>query len=128
MPIPINVYSALWNNGHLLGLTCTEGLAPILSEQRGPDIPQTLHPTDMQLTHVHPPWIDRFPFPLMRDNFILLLGLIDTEDFLYDIFNGPSFSLVPGGASWDPKAWTVEESWKKKWGFLFDPNLFFPEA
>lgn len=123
MPIPINIYSALWTNGDLLGLKCTDGLAAILSERRGPETPASLHPTEMQLSYVHPPWIDRFPFPKMRDNFIALLGLIDTEDFLCDLFNGPSFSLTPGCASWDPTAWTVEANWKKKWGFLFEQDL-----
>lgn len=54
----------------------------------------------------------------------MLLGVVDPEEFLCDMFNGPSFVLEGGGASWDPKVWSIEESFRNKWGFLFDKDLF----
>lgn len=78
----------------------------------------------MQIMTIHPPWIDRFPFPKMRENFILLLGVIDPEEFLCDMFNTPSFTLQAGGASWDPKVWSIEAAFRGKWGFLFNNDLF----
>ncbi|KAF2163524.1 hypothetical protein M409DRAFT_68445 [Zasmidium cellare ATCC 36951] len=123
MPIPLNVYSALYKNGTFLGLACSN-CVPCLSAPAGPDVPESLRPTSVQLMTIHPPWIDRFPFPKMRENFIMLLGVVDPEEFLCDMFNGPSFTLEGGGASWDPKVWSIEESFRNKWGFLFDKDLF----
>ncbi|KAK4501060.1 hypothetical protein PRZ48_006866 [Zasmidium cellare] len=123
IPIPLNVYSALYKNGEFLGLACSNCI-PALSTPAGPNVPESLRPTSVQLMTIHPPWIDRFPFPKMRENFILLLGVVDPEEFLNDIFNSPSFTVQAGGSSWDPKVWGIEESFKKKWGFLFDKDLF----
>lgn len=58
----------------------------------------------------------------------MLLGVIDPEEFLNDMFNGPSFTLAAGGASWDPSVWSIEEGFREKWGFLFDEGLFELEA
>ncbi|KAF7189938.1 hypothetical protein HII31_08760 [Pseudocercospora fuligena] len=123
LPIPLDVYSALWKNGEFMNLSCGT-LIPQLSKAFGPEVPGSLRPTDLQITTLHPPWIDRFPFPHMRENFIHLLGVIDPESFLQDIFNMPCFTIEPGGAPWDPKAWKMEKKFRDKWGYLWDKNLF----
>lgn len=102
----------------MMGLLCSVSTiaesAPV-----GPEIPESLRPTYLQLTVPHPPWIDRFPFPQMRDNMIVLLGVIDEEEFLADLFCLTSFTIEPGAPSWDPGAWKIGEEFSAKWGYLF---------
>lgn len=114
-----SVYQACYVNGAILGLMCSVSFigpsAPV-----GPDVPESLRPTPLQLTVPHPPWIDRFPFPRMRDNMITLLGLIDEEGFLADLFCLTSFTIRNGAPSWDPSAWKIGPEFSAKWGYLFD--------
>src|ERR1700742_286296 len=95
-------------------VSCSSKSCPV-----GPDIPESLRPTELQLTVVHPRWIDRFPFPKMRDNMITLMGIINEEEFLADLFCFTSFTLDAGAASWDPKAWRIGKEFSAKWGYLF---------
>ncbi|EME81886.1 uncharacterized protein MYCFIDRAFT_188782 [Pseudocercospora fijiensis CIRAD86] len=123
LPIPLSVYSALWKNGEFMSLSCST-LVPQLSKAFGAEVPASLRPTDLQRSTLHPPWIDRFPFPHMRENFIHLIGVIDPEEFLHDVFNTPCFTIEAGGAPWDPKAWRMEERFRERWGYLWDEDLF----
>lgn len=124
-PIPISLYCALWKNGELQGLKCSEHKLSSLSKDLGPHIPETLQPTALQLTIPHPGFIDRWPFPKMRDNLIVAVqGFINPEDFLNDIFNMPSFTIRPGYSPWDPAGWDIEPGFQEKWGFLFRPQPF----
>ncbi len=68
---------------------------------------------------LHSQFIDRFPFPRLRDNMICLIGHIDEEDFLGDLFNLTSFTMTPGRAPWDPGAWKMGKEFGMKWGYLF---------
>lgn len=67
---------------------------------------------------VHPRWIDRLPFPKMRDRLIELRGVVDEEEILGDLFTMPSWRIEEGGESWEPSAWKMEEGWAAKWGWL----------
>ena len=116
--VTANVYGALYINGALMGLACSVTFAS-KSQPFGPELPDTLRPTPLQLTTVHPQWIDRFPFPKMRDNMITLLSIIDEEEFLGDLFCLTSFTVEPGAASWDPTAWKISKEFGAKWGYLF---------
>ncbi|KAJ9200434.1 hypothetical protein DTO164E3_4009 [Paecilomyces variotii] len=116
--VPITVYAALWENGAMMGLSCSTSV-PARSSSAGSHIPEPLQPTSLQLTTIHPLWIDRFPFPRMRDNTITLLGLIQEDDFLRDLFCMDSFEIKPGGAPWDPTAWKIGKNFQEKWGYLF---------
>ena len=116
--LPGSVYAALFNNGSMMGIACSVSI-PSKSAIAGPEIPVSLKPTSLQLTTAHPLWIDRFPFPKMRDNMITLLGIIDEEEFLGDLFCLSSFTLEPGLASWDASAWKVGKEFSEKWGYLF---------
>ncbi|KAK5190671.1 hypothetical protein LTR99_003411 [Exophiala xenobiotica] len=116
--VTANVYGALFANGALMGLACSITFAS-KSQPFGPGLPEPLRPTPLQLTTIHPQWIDRFPFPKMRDNMITLLSIIDEEEFLADLFCLTSFTIEPGAASWDPKAWKISKEFGAKWGYLF---------
>jgi hypothetical protein len=72
------------------------------------------------MTVLHVPWIDRFPFPQMRDNAIRMScrDNFDEEEFLFDVFMGETFTITPGSLSWDPSAWAVTKSFEEKWRFL----------
>lgn len=116
--VPLNVFAALFNNGAMLGLACG-CVIPSKSSPCGPEIPQSLQPTALQLLQHHQQWIDRFPFPRMRDNIISLNGIVDEEEFLKDLFGMQSFTIKPGRPGWDPTAWIIGRDFSQKWGFLF---------
>lgn len=119
----MNIWSALYVNGDFLGIACSTlpAISPALVHPEL--VPVDLHPTPLQLTNYHPTWIDRFPFPHMRDRLISLLAVVDGEDFIRDIFCMESFQIKRGGNPWDPKAWIICKSFAAKWGFLFDHTL-----
>jgi hypothetical protein len=115
---PLTVFSALYLNGQILGIACSV-CQPSRSPHASPHHPASLHPTESQLTIVHPRWMDSLPFPRMRDTLVRLLCAIDEEDLLRDLFTMPSWRIEgKGGASWDPKAWRMEDEWRDKWGWL----------
>jgi hypothetical protein len=114
----LSVFAAMWDNGAMMGISCCCGFTA-KSKVLGPEIPLSLHPTPLQLSRIHLTWIDRFPFPRMRDNMISLSGLFDEEVFLEDLFKEYSFTLVPGGLSYDPSAWRIGKEFALKWGYLF---------
>lgn len=116
--VPPSAFAALFDNGTMLGLTCGT-VIPSKSPKACSGIPESLQPTALQLTTIHPRWIDRFPFPKFRDNLITLSGIIDEEAFLRELFSMESFSLMPGKASWDPSGYVISKSFAKKWGYLF---------
>ncbi|KAJ9646227.1 hypothetical protein H2204_000890 [Knufia peltigerae] len=113
-----SVFAALHNNGLILGLRC--GIqVPILSPPCTAKVPLSLHPSKTQMTVLHIPWIDRFPFPGMRDNVIRLSGMFDEEEFLNDLYQTNTFTILSESVSWDPGAWIMTKSFEEKWGFLF---------
>ncbi|KAF2999736.1 hypothetical protein E8E13_004389 [Curvularia kusanoi] len=118
LSLPLNVFTALFLNGQILGIVCSTTMAS-KSPPPTASIPLSLRPTASQLTTVHFQWIDRLPFPKLRDSLIRLQGVVDLDEFLNDIFVAPSFSIRRGAESWDPRAWSMEGVWAKKWGWLF---------
>jgi hypothetical protein len=102
----------------VLGIPCSV-VIPAKSSPVGPDVPLALHPTELQLITVHSPWIDRFPFPKMRNSLISLSGVINDEEFVRDMALMPSFEIVPGRMPWDPRAWKIQKPFADKWGYLF---------
>ncbi|KAF3043779.1 hypothetical protein E8E12_010195 [Didymella heteroderae] len=118
LTMPLNVFTALFLNGEILGLTCGTEIAAKSLPPR-PSTPIPLRPTSSQLTTVHYQWIDRFPFPKLRDSLIRLQAVIDLQDFLNDIFVMPSFQIKTGAESWDARAWKMEGAWARKWAWLF---------
>jgi hypothetical protein len=118
LPVPLTVLGALYLNGRILGMpSCT--IVAGKSSPAGPSVPPPLRPTEVQLYTVHLSGIDRFPFPKFRDNMIIMSALVDEEEFTQDLCLLPSFKIRSGGAPWDPRAWSIEQPFAKKWGFLF---------
>ncbi|EXJ92344.1 hypothetical protein A1O3_00894 [Capronia epimyces CBS 606.96] len=111
------VFTALFKNGRILGLPCSSQIS--WKSNFRPGIPPPLQPTVLQMTTMHTSWIDRFPFPHMRDNFIKLSAIIDEEEFLQTLFDTHSFTIVPGTMSWDPNGWIMSKEFADKWGYLF---------
>ncbi|RFU79561.1 hypothetical protein TARUN_2670 [Trichoderma arundinaceum] len=48
-------------------------------------LPESLTPTNLQISHPHSTWIDVFPFPKMRDNLIRWENCFDHAEFLTDL-------------------------------------------
>jgi hypothetical protein len=115
---PPTVFSALYANGQILGILSCGGL-PTISPPASSDIPSTLHPTFAQVTTPHYTGVDRFPFPRMRDNMILMNAFYDDDEFQRDLFTMPSFTVTSGIPSWDPRGWKMEKYFAERWGFLF---------
>lgn len=109
---------ALTINGSILGLSCNDSRIT-KSPPQPPSVPQSLHPTPIQLSTAHYDWIDRLPFPLMRDNMIILMDVVDAKELLVDFFTMRSFTVRAGAASWDASAWEISPEFKDKWGYLF---------
>jgi hypothetical protein len=116
--LSMTVWAALFENGAMMGLPCST-CVPSRSVPVGEEIPESLQPTELQLTTIHPRWIDRFPFPRMRDNMITVMSLIDEDEFLRDLFCMTSFTIRPGAAPGDPTAWKIGKEFSTKWGYLF---------
>lgn len=104
--------------GDFLGILCTN-----IEIKRTPRpstaVPDVLQPTPLQLATPHYSWIDRFPFPRMRDNLILLSHRLDLEDFFTDLFRMESFTLRKNADVWDVTAWEMCDEFREKWGYLF---------
>lgn len=111
------VFTALFKNGRVLGVPCGSQMSR--KSKMRPGIPPPLQPTLLQTTTMHTSWIDRFPFPRMRDNFIMLNAVIDEEEFLQSLFDTHSFTIVPGTMSWDPNGWIMSKEFADEWGYLF---------
>ncbi|KAF1960813.1 hypothetical protein CC80DRAFT_590150 [Byssothecium circinans] len=116
--LPLTLAGALYINGQVLGLSCST-VVPAKSSPAGSNVPLSLRPTELQLMTIHPIWIDRFPFPKMRDSMISLGGLVDEEEVLRDVLLMESFEIVPGKPPWDPEAWKIQRPFAEKWGYLF---------
>ncbi|KAK9244236.1 hypothetical protein V1506DRAFT_507731 [Lipomyces tetrasporus] len=87
--------------------------------------PSALRPSALQRTVPHHPWLDLFPYPVMRDN-ILLAGedfddtelCIDLVEFCNVASHGERTGLVVWGEPSDPYSWEVSEGFVKKWGWV----------
>lgn len=104
--------------GHRMGISwvCV-GL--VRSWRQPPDLPENLQPTPLQLTVPHPVWIDRLPFPRMRDNVILLADNIDMAQFYEDLTLNESFEVKEDLPPHDPAAYRMVPQFKERWGYLF---------
>ncbi|KAK4940270.1 hypothetical protein LTR10_019590 [Elasticomyces elasticus] len=103
------------------GTTCPDAGDQVKSPVEFLALPDPLRPSPLQLAVAHPRWIDRFPFPRFRDNMILLIGLVDLDQFIGDMFGMASLILRPETqrATWDPAAWIIGNNFASKWGYLF---------
>lgn len=84
-----------------------------------PNIPEMLQPSPLQLAVAHYGWIDKLPFPRLRDNLILLAQNIDLQDLFEDIFTTDAFIIPRENPPWDPAGWSMCPKFHMKWGYLF---------
>ncbi|KFY16470.1 hypothetical protein V492_01313 [Pseudogymnoascus sp. VKM F-4246] len=129
LDVPPTVYAALFTNGLILSIPCACASPAPTRSPPCPEAPPDLQPTALQLSTPHARWIDRFPFPLMRDNFILMtvgggvgaaeMEVLDQEAFLGDLFCMESFVLKEGGKAWEGADWTLGKEFQERWGWLF---------
>ncbi|KAH8589159.1 hypothetical protein B0O99DRAFT_692729 [Bisporella sp. PMI_857] len=116
--IQLNVFNALAHNGAILGIPsetlCNKALLSLF-DSTGPlspvseRCPVSLYPTTIQKTVPHHPWIDLFPIPQMRDNFILASNSINEEELGTDIVSirdsaDEKPTLIVWGNPSDPQA------------------------
>ncbi|KAK1595609.1 uncharacterized protein LY79DRAFT_511041 [Colletotrichum navitas] len=102
------------------------GLGPAMT---GNSCPENMRPTGLQIAVEHHPWIDFFPHPRMRDNFLRIVAeygedYIDEDDLCRDIVDVGAgagveeSALLVWGEAWDPRGWEATEPFLKKWGWL----------
>lgn len=103
--------------GSLLGISC--GLEVLRSSRPTFNVPEILHPSPLQLTVPHYSWIDRWPFPRLRDNLIILAQTVNIEELVTDVFTMERCTVKKGRPAWDPNAWEISAAFREKWGFLF---------
>lgn len=112
-----SAWKAFDENGQRMGIrSICVGL--VCSWRQPSDLPETLQPSPLQLTTPHPIWLDRLPFPWFRDNFILLIHMIDMEDLYVDLFMKESFHVDHTKESHDLSAYSILPEFLAKWGYL----------
>ncbi|KAK2056533.1 hypothetical protein LY76DRAFT_617811 [Colletotrichum caudatum] len=138
--VRVNVFHAFVQNARVLnfdgGWLTYEAISPF--NQSGPGLgpaairnpcPENMRPTRLQLAVEHHPWIDFFPHPKMRDNFLRIVAehgedYIDEDDLCRDIVDVGAgagveeSALIVWGEAWDPRGWEATEPFLKKWGWL----------
>ncbi|ETS75330.1 hypothetical protein PFICI_12274 [Pestalotiopsis fici W106-1] len=98
---------------------------PLVRERR---LPENLAPTALQLKMPHHPWIDLFPLPQMRDNFLVATTENLTEEDEIRLWNdmiehmsddaNNSTGLIVWGESWNVQNWELTETFLRNWGWL----------
>lgn len=84
-------------------------------------LPESLAPTSLQLTTLHPPWIDILPSPRMRDNAIRAIGQFSQADYCATFSGGRTGAdgMIVWADPWGPDGWEVTEGMLRNWRFLF---------
>lgn len=136
--VHFNVFHGLARNAALLGMqnewlikgTTSPFLMPQNSSREDLSVPDNMRPTALQKTTPHHPWIDLWPLPRMRNNFLAaslqIRGTVDEDAMCRDIVDvgaGEGIdkaALVVWGDAWDPRSWEVTEGFLRKWGWLLE--------
>ncbi|KAL3706890.1 hypothetical protein TMatcc_007903 [Talaromyces marneffei ATCC 18224] len=139
--VHFNVFRALLTNMTILSLPCLFSCeepkttiaslsAPLLNTTVLPEktIPSTLIPTPLQRSIPHEAWIDLFPLPALRDNFIRLRGTFDECDLCDDILgtmydeevsrHDERDGMIVWGEPWDVYSWELMEGFVRKWAYM----------
>ncbi|KAL3468790.1 hypothetical protein BJX99DRAFT_265810 [Aspergillus californicus] len=130
----LNVHRAIHDNILAIGMTVdwmaaddavsifnvTQPLGRAFNEE---SIPVSLRPTEIQRAIPHHPWLDFFPFPVMRDYMITAAHLFDDDELCHDLMafwdtRNSGATLLVWGQPWDPRNWEVTEGFLRKWGWL----------
>ncbi|KAK0762979.1 hypothetical protein N5P37_004505 [Trichoderma harzianum] len=82
-------------------------------------VPPSLHPTSLQKSQVHHPYIDPLPIPSLRDALLHNEGLYNDYDFCRDMIGDVGKAgIMVWGDPWDPYGLEVSESFANKWLWL----------
>lgn len=138
--VRVNVFHAFVRNAHALNFNAEwltyDAISPF--NKMGPGLglatttlscPENMRPTELQMTVEHHPWIDFFPHPRMRDNFLRIVAekgedYIDEDDMCRDVVDVGAgagvedSALIVWGEPWDPRGWEATEKFLRKWGWL----------
>lgn len=87
------------------------------------NLPPSLHPTELQQSQPHHPWLDFFPFAPLRDTLIQHEDCMDDSQLCRDLmgfWTMPSEEncMLVWGNPWDPMNWEITEAFLRKWGRL----------
>ena len=136
--VHFNVFHGLARNAALLGMqnewlikgTTSSFVLPRTSPAEDPSCPENMKPTALQRATPHHPWIDLWPLPRMRNNFLQaslqVRGTVDEDAICRDIVDvgaGEGIekaALVLWGEAWDPRSWEATEGFLRKWGWLLE--------
>lgn len=85
--------------------------------------PSSLRPSPLQRTVEHHPWIDLFPIPELRDNFLRANNSFDEWDLCNELVDFHNLShdrtgLIVWATPWDISGWEVSEAFARKWPWL----------
>lgn len=91
--------------------------------------PEHMCPTPLQMAVEHHPWIDFFPCPRMRDNFLRAVleygeDAVDEDALCHDVVDGgaaaglESAAIIAWAEPWSPEGWEVSEAFLKKWSWI----------
>ncbi|KAK1450352.1 hypothetical protein CMEL01_07688 [Colletotrichum melonis] len=140
--VRVNVFHAFVRNAKALSFNkewlTYDAISPF--NKAGPDLgrattsascPSNMLPTALQLSVEHHPWIDFFPHPRMRDNFLRIVAehgedYIDEDEMCRDVVDVGAgagvedAALIVWGEPWDPRGWEATEPFLRKWGWLLD--------
>ncbi|KAL7908557.1 hypothetical protein GGI35DRAFT_451477 [Trichoderma velutinum] len=82
-------------------------------------VPPSLHPTSLQKSQVHHPYIDPLPSPSLRDALLRYEGLYNDYDFCRDMIGDVGKAgIIVWRDPWDPYGLEVSESFANKWLWL----------
>ncbi|KAM0276573.1 hypothetical protein ACHAQH_006626 [Verticillium albo-atrum] len=83
-------------------------------------LPESLVPTSLQRSTLHPPWVDILPSPRMRNNVIRALRTFSEADYCATFSSGRTATegMIAWTDPWTPDGWEVTEGMLRNWGFL----------
>ncbi|PKS09639.1 hypothetical protein jhhlp_004258 [Lomentospora prolificans] len=135
-----NVFHAFVRNAQVLGFNdgwlLYDTVSPFNKHEclRSPgfhpsDLPHNMQPTLLQVQVEHHPWIDFFPCPRMRDNFLRAVSqygeeAVDEDALCRDIVDAgagagiESAAILVWAESWSASGWEVTEKFLHKWSWL----------
>ncbi|KAH7153428.1 hypothetical protein EDB81DRAFT_455190 [Dactylonectria macrodidyma] len=138
--IRVNALNALSRNAAPLGIPidglCGDGLISPFNSKPSTDkwwssCPESLRPTQLQLTVPHHPWTDLLPLPGLRDNILRAVsaGSLDEDALCNDLLDATgedprndALLIVWGSNPWDSRGWEASAGFCRKWGALLLPG------
>lgn len=126
--VQFNVFRALLRNMFSLQLSTSwlddVATSAITTGAFNHSAPPSLLPTTLQEQVTHHPWIDLFPFPILRENILRVYDVWNGEDELCAAMvgwcNSPGArtGLISWGEPWNPYGWEATEEFCKRYGWV----------